>query len=145
MDVNKIKQFIPTENAEQRAFVKWLKLHPKLKELIIKLNNEGKRTEAQAWNLKLMGLCKGASDLFIPYPVKRANDQWYHGLFIEMKRNQNYTPSQRSTDTWIAQESFIKLMKSMGYYAVMCYGWSDAVRVVELYLNRPDILSSASP
>jgi hypothetical protein len=130
----------PNENQEQRAIVKWLKLHPILKDFVIKLNNEGQRSPGQTWNLKMMGLCNGASDLFIAYPVKRTNGHWYHGLWIEMKRKKKYTPSERSTDTWIAQESFQELMKSVGFQAKFCYGWEEAMQVIERYLQGSDEL-----
>lgn len=125
----------PSENQEQRALVQWIKLHPKLKDHVMKLNNEGQRTPGQTWNLKMMGLCIGASDLFLAYPVKRANGEWYHGLWVEMKRNKKYCPSERSTETWKMQEDFQERMKKMGYAAKFCYGCSDAIKVIERYLE----------
>ena len=120
---------IPTENQEQRALVKWLSLHPVLKDLFCKNNNEGQRTPGQTWNLKLMGLRPGVSDLFIYYPTKS-----FHGLWLEVKRNMNYPPSARKSDTWIAQELFHQQVKSVGYDAHFCYGWIDGKEIIEHYL-----------
>jgi hypothetical protein len=121
---------IPSENQEQRALVKWLSYHPIVREFFCKNNNEGKRTEAQGWNLKLMGLRPGVSDLFIYYPTTT-----YHGLWLEVKRNKKYTPSERKTDTWIAQEKFLETVKSVGFMGDFCYGWIDGKRIIEEYLQ----------
>jgi hypothetical protein len=123
----------PTEAQEQRALIRWIKLQPKIKDFIVKLNNEGKRTEGQGWNLKLMGMCVGASDLFLAYPMGK-----YAGLWLEVKRNKRYTLSERSTSTWIEQEKFQQRMKSVGFYAETCYGWQDGAKIIESYLSSAD-------
>lgn len=120
---------VMTENQEQKALVKWLSYHPVLKRFYLKLNNEGKRTEQQGFNLKLMGLRPGASDMLIFYPTKT-----YHGLFLELKRNKKYTPSERSTNTWVLQEEFLKLVKSVGFSGEFCYGYLDAIKIIDAYL-----------
>lgn len=124
-----MQQPIATENQEQRALVKWLDYHPILKNYYCKNNNEGKRTDAQGWNLKRMGLRPGVSDLFIYYPTKT-----YHGLWLEVKRNKKYTTSSKCTATWIAQEWFIETVKSVGYAGFFCYGFEDGVHIIEEYL-----------
>ena len=95
----------------------------------MKNDNEGKRTPAQGAQAKSMGLRPGASDLFIAWPTKT-----YHGLWLEVKRNKKYTTSERNTDTWKAQESFIEEMKSVGFAGEFCYGWIDGKRIIESYL-----------
>ena len=120
---------IPTENQEQRALVKWLSYHPIVRDFFCKNNNEGKRTDAQGHNLKLMGLRSGVSDLFIYWPTNT-----HYGLWLEVKRNKKYSKSERSTDTWIAQEKFIETVKSVGFAGEFCYGWIDGKRIIEEYL-----------
>ena len=122
---------IPTEKQEQRALVKWLSLHPVLKSFFYKNDNEGKRTPAQGYNLRLMGLRAGVSDLTIAYPTKV-----HHGLYLEVKRNMQYPPSARKSPTWIAQEEFAKDMKSVGYEAKTCYGHMDGIKIIEEYLKN---------
>jgi hypothetical protein len=124
-----LRTTLASENQEQRALVQWLNFHPILKNFFCKNNNEGKRTVSQGWNLKLMGLRAGVSDLFIYYPTKS-----YHGLFVEMKRNKKYTKSERLTDTWIMQEKFLENVKSVGYAGFICYGFEDAKKTIEKYL-----------
>ena len=125
------KFLIPTENQEQRALVKWLSLHPILKDYFYKNNNEGKRTEAQTWNLKLMGLRPGVSDLFIPYPSRTKR---FAGLWLEVKRDMHYPPSARKASSWVLQEEWIERMKTVGFHGDFCYGWIDGKRIVESYL-----------
>lgn len=129
--MNSKRLIIPTENQEQRAIVKWLSLHPVLKDFFCKNNNEGKRTEAQTWNLKLMGLRPGVSDLFIPYPSRTRQ---FSGLWLEVKRNMHYPPSARKTDTWVQQEIWIERMKTVGFDGHFCYGFIDGKEIIERYL-----------
>jgi|SRR5579863_3820821 len=121
---------IATENQEQRAVVKWLSLHPVLKKYYCKNNNEGKRSESQGWNLKMMGLRPGVSDLLIYYPANG-----FHGLWVEMKQARNYSPSEMITDSWIAQQEFIYIVREVGYAAEFCYGADHAINFIEMYLN----------
>jgi len=121
-----------TENQEHKAIVKWLNLHPILKDHFIKIHNEGRRTEVQGWNLKCMGLRSGASDLFIYYPSNE-----FHGLFLEVKRNKKYSKSETSTKTWIAQETFKNNVKKVGYAYEICYGFEDGVRIINKYMTTP--------
>jgi len=125
-----IMLIIPSENQEQRALVKWVKLQPKLREFIMKLDNEGKRTPGQGWNAKLMGLLPGASDLFLAYP-----SGGYCGCWIECKRNKKYTPSQMKTESWINQEIFQNNMKSVGFHAFFAFGLMDGINKILEYLD----------
>jgi hypothetical protein len=120
---------IATETQEQMAIVKWLSLHPTLKDFYCKIPNDGLRSSITGRQMQLTGLRRGAADLYIYYPVGK-----YHGLFIEMKRNKRYTLSERKTETWIAQENFQNIVKSVGYAHFFCYGWEDAKNVIESYL-----------
>jgi hypothetical protein len=124
-----LKMEIPTEMQEQRWLVKWLSAHSQLKNYFFKIHNEGQRSAGQTWNLKLMGLRSGVSDLFIYFPTKK-----YHGLFLEVKRNMHYPPSVQKNKTWVAQQEFAKTVKIVGYEAKTCYGWEDGKKIIEAYL-----------
>lgn len=125
-----MKLVVPTERQEQRALVKWLRLHPILKDFFCKNNNEGKRTEAQTWHLKLEGLTPGVPDLFIYYP-----NQTKHGLWLEMKRNMSYPPSAKKNASWALQEAFIERVKNVGYAGSFCFGWEDGKKIIEEYMR----------
>ncbi len=120
----------PHERVEQRALVRWIRYQPKIRDFVVKLDNEGKRTLIQGHQIKLMGLCPGASDLFIAYPTKR-----YHGLWIEVKRNKKYCKSEMERTSWISQLKFLALMRSVGFAAHMAYGWEHGVEIIETYLS----------
>ncbi len=120
---------VPSEAQEQRALVKWISYHPIVRDYFCKNNNEGKRTSLQGFNLKLMGLRAGVSDLLLYYPTNR-----FHGLFLEVKRNRKYSKSEMLTETWIAQQEFIKRVQGVGYAAEVCYGFDDGKRIIEEYL-----------
>lgn len=124
-----LKKVVPTENQEQRSLIKWIKTQPMIRELVVKQTNEGQRSQGSGFNLKLLGMNVGASDVFLAYPT-----EIYAGLWLEIKRNKRYTPSERSTSTWIGQERFQELMRDVGYAASFCFGWEDGKRIIEEYL-----------
>jgi hypothetical protein len=90
-----------------------------------------------------MGMCTGASDLFLALPVSG-----FHGLWLECKQNRKYSPSEKARPTWVGQELFLKKMISMGYSGYFCYGWLDGKRIIERYvaggivcrINDPNLL-----
>lgn len=123
------KKLIPTEQQEQRALVKWLSYHPIVHDLFCKIHNEGQRTPLQGFNLKLLGLRQGVSDLVIYYPTNR-----FHGLFLEVKRNKKYSNSEMSTPTWLAQVKFLERIKGLGYEGQFCFGWEHGKLIIEKYL-----------
>lgn len=125
-----IHRLVASENQEQRALVKWIRMQPHLREFIVKLNNEGKRTEAQGWHLKLMGMCPGASDLFLAYPTRQ-----HAGAWIEVKRNKKYTPSEMASPSWVAEMKFQERMRRIGYATCVAYGWEMGKAFIEQYLD----------
>ncbi len=125
-----MRSLIPSEAVEQRALVRWLSFHPILKNYFCKNNNEGERTGRQGRNLQLLGLRSGVSDLFIYYPTAS-----YAGLWLEIKRNRTYAPSERRSLTWIAQESFLEGVKGVGYAGYFCFGWEEGKTIIEHYLE----------
>ncbi len=73
--------------------------------------------------LKAGGVKPGVWDLFLP--VGSANG--WRGLWIEMKK-----PGGKLS---IAQMEFGEFVCSQGYRAEVCYGWQEAVKVIEDYLK----------
>ena len=121
----------PLEWEEQAALIQWLNLMPALRQYVIKIHNEGERTHGQTWHLQKQGLCAGASDLFIAYPVGQS-----HGLWLEVKRNMKYHASAMEKPTWVRQQRFQDMMRAVGYEAVTCYGWEHGKQLVESYLSN---------
>jgi VRR-NUC domain len=129
MALTKTKKPIASESSEQRALVKWLSYHPIVRNHFMHITNEGKRSPITGRHLLNLGLKPGASDLFIYYPTKR-----HHGLFLEVKRNKKYTPSEMRTESWKAQEKFLDSVKSVGFAGEVCYGAEDGIAIVARYL-----------
>lgn len=85
----------------------------------------GKRDKRTAVALKRQGVKAGVPDICLP--VERNG---YHGLYIELKAGKNKATK--------SQEKWQKFLNSQGYYAVICYGWHEAAKVIEEYLLKAD-------
>ncbi len=120
---------IPSEYQEQRSLVYWIRTQHQFDGLLVKLNNEGKRSKQQGWHLKMMGMEPGASDLFLAYPT-----ECYSGLWLEVKQNRKYTPSEMATPSFVAQKKFLERMISVGFAGHFCYGWYQGKCIIEDYL-----------
>lgn len=92
---------------------------------MVHIPNEAKRSAAVANELKKEGLRKGFPDNFFPYAVGK-----YHGLFIEMKR-QDASASRVSPE----QTEWINYLNQKGYCAKVCYGAAAAFDTVTRYLT----------
>jgi hypothetical protein len=71
----------------------------------------------------------GASDLFVFYPTES-----FHGLFLEVKRNKEYSASERNTKTWLGQQRFLDNVRAAGYAGIVCYGWEHGKEIIDDYL-----------
>lgn len=115
-----------TEAQEQRTLFQWIGMmagrYPELA-LCYHIPNGGSRNAIEAHNLRLQGVKAGVPDICLP--VARGK---YHGLYIELKRQQK---SRVSVD----QKIWLNALRDQGYLAVVCYGWEDAKNVIEGYLN----------
>ncbi len=116
-----------TEAQHQAALIRWSQQphirqkYPGLK-LLHHIPNGGRRDPIEARHLKEQGVKSGVSDLCLP--VARGD---YHGLYIEMK-----TETGRVSEN---QKWWIKELNHQKYYAVVCYGWKEAVKCLTDYLG----------
>lgn len=87
------------------------------------LAGNAKRRYAQINKLKNEGLLPGVPDLCLP--VARRG---YHGLYVEMKRDDKAPVSEDQTRwlDWLAEQ---------GYCALLCVGADDAIEQIEWYLG----------
>lgn len=113
------------ESAEQEAVFEWaeysLGKYPELK-LLHHIPNGGQRNPREAKSLKRQGVKSGVPDLSLP--VARGG---YHGLYIELKAGKN-KPTAKQLE-WLSE------LKKQGYYAVVCYGSAEAIKIITGYLN----------
>jgi hypothetical protein len=132
---------IPTEDAEQMAFVEWLNLkglkhfHPP--------QETWTKSIKQKMRNKMMGVVPGVLDLFIVIPNKSEsiNDYdvirnstamvldifEYRVVAIEMKRAKGGVVSE-------AQKSWIETLNAAGIESVVCRGAEEAIAFIEARL-----------
>lgn len=143
-----------SETAHQRAFFCWASLpetknvYPELK-WMHSIPNSGARSNAiAAGQLVAEGLKSGVPDIFLPvandfefFPIRKYSiDNRWHGLYIEMKREDG-TPSDFSDK----QIEFANDKLADGYLWLPAYGWKQARACVELYLWRGFVLATEHP
>ncbi len=113
-----------SESTEQQALFEWAEIAakktPELK-LLFAIPNGGKRNITTAVRLKKEGVKSGVPDVCLPVPCGE-----YHGLYIEMKVDENKPTENQSW--WIEQ------LQKQGYRVDVCYGWGEAVKVIVGYL-----------
>lgn len=113
-----------TESNEQIAAMDWLRAqHPKIALHTMHIGNERKATYYAGYIMKRMGVLKGASDLFMAWPLGG-----FHGLFIEIK-------SKLGRPT-VEQKEFIERMLEAGYMAKVCYGAEEVIQCIRIYLTQ---------
>lgn len=112
------------EHQEQVALIEYAELMARKDPrwgMLFSIPNGGKRHIITARRLKEEGQKAGIPDLMLAVPGGK-----YHGLFIEMKSKRG-----RLTDM---QEDWLWRLSEQGYMADTCYGFDEAVRVIEKYL-----------
>lgn len=120
------REMIPTEAQEQETLFDWARImegrYPELA-LLHAIPNGGSRHPVEAMHLKAQGVKPGIPDIFLP--VARHG---YHGLYIEMKR-------QNGGRVSVEQKKMLTALTEQGYRAVVCEGWEKAKDEIEAYLK----------
>ncbi len=121
-----MKKWISSEYQECKAYYAWAQYNPILREYLYKIVNEGKRSSASGFFLKLIGLRAGLPDYHLPIP-----NNTYHGLWLEMKRkNQNKVTKRENQTEWLDK------LNKIGHYATFAYGCEDAIKITLDYINN---------
>lgn len=119
----------PTETVEQQWLFQWARAesgkHPELV-LMYHIPNEGKRSRTGGKRAVAEGLKSGVPDICLP--VARGG---YHGLYIEMKRQQGSYATQK-------QREWIEALREQGYRAEVCRGFDEASELILAYLRSGD-------
>ena len=110
------------EAAMQIALFEWISYQKDLRDHVLHIPNEGKRSWVYGKQLKMMGLRKGASDIFVALPRNG-----YHGAWIELKTEKGKPTKE--------QVQFLEDMKKVGYFTYVSYGLNDAMEIVKWYIN----------
>lgn len=118
---------IQWERREQEWTVQWFKLkYPNI--IIAASANGGTRNVREAANMKREGVLAGMPDLQILCAKHN-----YHGLFIEMKTPASKDHAKGKVN--MIQKSIINQLNQAGYYAIVCWGYEEARKVIDWYLQ----------
>ena len=110
-----------TEEEEQKALVDWLKLK---KIPFYHIPNGMNSSKREGIRFKRLGLSPGIPDICLPV----SSQTGYHALYIELKRVKKGRATQY-------QKNWIDKLNQLGNLAVICFGWQEATKVIENYLN----------
>lgn len=118
------KATLPLEHQEQVTLLEWFDLqYPALRKRMAAVPNAGKMNATIGKRMNREGRRKGYPDLQLLVP-----HNGYHGLIIEMKRQDGgeVSPEQMDWLEWLA---------GMGYKVAVCAGFEAAKQVVSDYLR----------
>lgn len=119
---------IDWEGQQQAQLFGILKIkHPEFYRLAYHVPNGGHRHKATAGKMRAQGVKAGVSDI----AVTLARGGWF-GLYIEFKAA---PPNDSAVSP--EQNAFILRVEQQGYYATVCRGVEEALRVIEWYLALP--------
>lgn len=121
-----------SEHQEQVEVVKYLRRN---KILHFAVPNGGHRHKKTARDLKEEGVVAGVPDLVITEP-----NNYYHGLFIEMKRRpktlKNGEKSFIGINVSDNQQTMMQELRHRNYECVVCYGADEAIEAIESYVGN---------
>lgn len=120
---------VALEWEEQAALFRFAQVEeqrdPRWKMLSANQNGLPASSIQEAARAKKCGMKRGFPDLTFPVP-----SQGYHGLFIEMKRQNG-----RHADVSIEQRQWLSDLTEQGYLAVVAFGWEHAALIIHRYLG----------
>lgn len=128
------EDYQPTHEQIQMAFVDYVtKKYPEIAKHIVRIANDGKRSYYEGRKQKKLGLCKGASDLFIAWPQRQhmadgSYGRWIDkcGLWLEIKTAKDKESPE--------QMEFRTRMVSARYEAKTAWGIDQAIAIFEAYI-----------
>jgi len=132
--VTMIKKAILITKGEQREQIKVNLYCLENNILMFAIPNGANKSRRAAMLFKAEGLKAGIPDCFIPMPKGI-----YAGLFIEMKDKpkvlQSGKLSTSHTKVSPEQEQWLNELMNQGYYACVCYGSDEAIKVIDMYIK----------
>ncbi len=120
------KIYTTDEYYECEMYFEWAQKMPILRDYLIKIVNEGKRSGREGNRLKEIGMRPGIPDYFLPFA-----NQKYYGLWIEMK-----TLDEKEREKNKNQDMWIKKLLQINHYATYAYGCHDAIKITLDYMEN---------
>lgn len=123
-------QTIPSEHVEQTLFFQALRhYYPLVYLFTAAVPNGGARDKRTGAMLKAEGVKAGYPDVLIDIALKG-----YYGLRIEMKRS-----DPKLSRVSKEQKDWHVRLTAAGYLVVVAYGWQEALKSVEKYIENEEI------
>ncbi len=96
------------------------------------LSGNKKRRGMQWALLRKMGCQGGVTDLALNVPMNG-----WHGMHLEMKkrRDQFRCDSDAARAVSAPQDAYLQLMRRLGYFTCVAFGWTDAAAKTCIYLD----------
>lgn len=94
------------------------------------IHNQGHGDAIRGGMAKAEGVKAGIPDTFLPIPRPM---QGYSGLYVELKLVKYATHKDGGLNE--AQEEAIRDLRNAGYDVAVCYGWADAARTLQTYIQ----------
>lgn len=115
------------KNPEFKADLRWMHAIPNGGSR----GDDAKTRAIRGGKLKATGVKTGVYDIFLP--LRRGP---YCGLYIEMKRPELKPKNPESKGGRSDEQiEFGAYVRTQGFGSVVCYGWEEAVKVIEQYLR----------
>jgi hypothetical protein len=124
----KRRSLVASEAQEQEALFEIAETNPITKEYLFATVHETKVHPFQGKKYKDRGKKPGIPDICLPYPVGN-----FHACYIELKR------IDKTNHATCAQMNWIQKLRKAGNYANVAYGWEDAWRQINNYLQNKNI------
>lgn len=115
----------PEESQEQKTLFDWWRAYSRhaMHLVMYQIPNGGRWDKITGARMKAEGVVAGVPDIFLA--VSR---QGFHGLYIELKRQQGGRLEK-------SQKDIIDRLRYAGYRVEVCKGWWEARDVIENYLT----------
>ena len=121
-----------TEDAHQTAYFCWCTWQvAQIPELAFAfaVPNGGLRDPITASKLKAQGVKRGVPDIVLPV-VRFADNRWYAGAYIELKKLKGGNERDADQLKWAA------FLKSQGYAHYLCRGYLAAIDATKHYMGQ---------
>jgi hypothetical protein len=109
-----------SEESIQKTVIEWVRLNDCIKDLVIHIPNEGRRSERYGRVLRDMGMRAGVCDLFIA--MQRHG---YGGAWIELKSAKGVLSE--------LQNKFLLDMARQNYYTAVCRTTESTIDMIKWY------------